>query len=81
MSLHDDVAEVQARITAAQRDKARAEGTRDAAQAAADRARDELLHDFGVTTVEQAELLLSGLRDELVQMTAEISAKLDQIGV
>lgn len=81
MSLKDDIVALQARVTAAQRDRARAEGARDAAKAAADNAREELLRDFGVESVEDAEKTLFLLREQLTQLTAEISAKLDQIGV
>jgi hypothetical protein len=81
MTLMEDVAALQARIEKGRRDRARAEGARDAAQAAADNARAELKRDFDVDTVEQAEELLIHLRNELAELTAEMDAHLGEIGV
>jgi hypothetical protein len=81
MTLAEDVVTLQARLAEAHRAKARAEGARDNAQAAADTARAELERDFGVATVEQAEAMLADLRDELAALTTAISAQLDKIGV
>lgn len=81
MTLAEDVAALQARITAAQRERIRAEGARDAAEAAAKNAHAELARDFGVNNSAEAEALLNTLRDEVAAVAAEIAAKLDQIGV
>lgn len=81
MTLAEDVVALQARLADAQRARARAEGARDAAQAALDNAKQELNQDFGVDTIGQAETLLDQLRDELAALVEQISAKLDQIGV
>lgn len=81
MTLMEDVATLQARIEKGRRDRARAEGARDAAQAAADNARAELKRDFDVDDIEQAEELLIHLRGELAELTAEMDAHLGEIGV
>lgn len=81
MTLMEEVAALQDRLTDAQRARARAEGARDTAQAAADAARQELNRDFGVETIEQAETMLAELRDELAGIADQIRDRLDQIGV
>jgi hypothetical protein len=81
MSLADDVTNLQERIAEAQRQRARAEGTRDAAANALDNAMAELRDQFGVTTVEDAEVLQGRLRLELEHLIHQINTKLDQIGV
>jgi uncharacterized protein (DUF3084 family) len=81
MTIMEDVAALKGRVEQAQRNKARAEGARDSAQTALDKARQELADDFGVRTMDDADRLLSELRDDLARMIAEISAKLDQIGI
>lgn len=81
MTLMEQVADLQNRISAAQRERARAEGARDAAQAAAETARAELHRDFGVSTVEEANTLLTQLRADLEATTAEVAAALDKIGL
>jgi hypothetical protein len=81
MTLADDVVTLQNRLAEAHRAKARAEGARDQAQAAAEHARAELLNGFGVQSTEAAEHLLIELRGELEALTEQISTKLDEIGV
>lgn len=81
MTLMEQVADLQDRIATAQRERARAEGARDAAQAAAETARAELKRDFDVTTVDDAKRLLMTLRTELETATAEVVAALDEIGL
>jgi hypothetical protein len=81
MTLAEDVAALQDRLRAAERERVRAEGARDSAQAAYDNAREELKREFGVDTVEEAGALLTQLRDELAVTVADLSAKLDEIGV
>lgn len=81
MTLAEQVVDLQTRIATAQRDRARAEGARDVALAAADTARAELKNTFGVTTVDEAHRLLTSLRTELETVTAEITAALDEIGL
>lgn len=80
MTVPQEIADLQARITAAQREHSRAEGARDAAQAAVTHAEKELERDFGVTTVEAAQDLLAKLRAELDTITAALNTQLDQIG-
>lgn len=81
MTLAEDVATLQQRLADAERQRARAEGARDSAQASYQAARDELKKNFGVDTAEEAGALLATLRDELAVIVADLSAKLDEIGV
>ena len=81
MTLAEDVAALQQRLADAERQRMRAEGARDSAQASYQAARDELKKTFGVETVEEAGALLTTLREELAGIVAELSAKLDEIGV
>lgn len=81
MTLAEDVVALQQRLANAQREHSRAEGARDAAQAAYDSANAELRRDYGVSTVEEAAVRLAELRRELEATIADISAKLDQIGI
>jgi uncharacterized membrane-anchored protein len=81
MSQMSDITALQQRIAAAHRDRIRAEGARDAAQAAAATARAQLRTDFGVNTAQQAQELLGQLNEELTEIAAQISAALDKIGL
>lgn len=81
MNLTGDVVALQTKLAAAQRDAARAEGVRDAAKAAAEAARAELLRDFEVDTVADAEKLLETYRQELAATVNKINAALDRTGV
>jgi hypothetical protein len=81
MTLAEDVVALQEKLRAAERDRVRAEGARDSAKASYDTARDELKREFGVETVEEAATLLTQLREELAGIVADISTKLDEIGV
>jgi hypothetical protein len=81
MTLAEDVAALQDRLRAAERDRIRAEGARDSAKAAYDSAREDLKKQFGVETTEDATALLTQLKDELAAIVADLSAKLDEIGV
>ena len=80
MTLMEDVAALQDRIAMAQKARARAEGARESAQASLDKALADLTHHFGVTGEQQAQELLAQLKAELEQITAAITAKLDEIG-
>ena len=81
MTLADDIGALHARLTAAQRERSRAEGARDTAKAAAETVRAELQRDFGVSTTADAEALLEQLREELLSVMRTLNAKLDEIGV
>jgi hypothetical protein len=81
MTLMEDVAALQDRVAEAQRSKARAEGVRDSAQVAYDKARQELADDFGVHSLQAAEDLLADLRAQLADLVQQISGKLDEIGI
>jgi len=81
MTLMEEVAALQDRVAEAQRSRARAEGARESAQASLHRALVELEQEFGVTSPEEAQELLSELKDELERTTAQITRKLDEIGV
>lgn len=81
MTLAEDVTALQEKLRDAERQRVRAEGARDSAQAAFMTARDELKAEFGVQSVEEASALLTQLREELAVIVADLSAKLDEIGV
>lgn len=81
MTLAEDVAALQDKLRDAERQRVRAEGARDAAKSAYDTARADLKRDFGVETVEEASALLTHLREDLAGIVADLSVKLDQIGV
>lgn len=79
--LEAEVLAVRGRIAAAQRARSRAEMERDAAQAAADKARRQLAAEFGVESVEDAQAMLAKLQDELAQAVGDLRTQLDDIGV
>lgn len=79
--LEAQVLAVRSRIAAAQRARSRAEMERDAAQAAADKARKQLADEFGVSSVEDAQAMLRTLQDELGQAVTDLRSQLDDIGV
>lgn len=81
MSLEQSLADVQARITAAERARIKAEHERDSAQAAATQLRAELQRDFGVSTAVEAEAKLIILRAELADIVEQLRAALDSAGV
>lgn len=76
----NEIHELQKRLERAQREHARAEGTRDAAQAALDNARRELKEEFGFDTVAEAEDLLETLAAELQTAISRLTGQLDEIG-
>lgn len=73
------VADVKTRIATAQREQARAEAQRDAAQARVDALRQILVDEFGVTTVAEAQARIQELENELEQHLVQLTAALDQI--
>lgn len=77
MNLAGDVTALQSRLAEAHRVRARAEGAREAAQHALDKARTELAEEFGVKTAEEAEQLLAELRVQLERLVAQITRQLD----
>lgn len=81
MTLAEDVAALQTRLADAERQRARAEGARDSAKAAFVAAREELARQFGVNTVEEAADLLDQMRADLSAVVADMTTKLDQIGL
>ncbi len=81
MTLAKEVTDLQTRLAEAQRAHARAEGTREAAQATLDNAYKELKTTFGVDSEEEAEEMLEGLYAELQMAIGELAAALDRIGV
>jgi hypothetical protein len=81
MSSMQDIAQIQNRVTDAQRARARAEGARDAAQADYEAALAELETTYQIESVEEAVHLLARLRTELDQLARDITAKLDEIGI
>ncbi len=81
MTLAEQVADLQARVVAAQRERFRAEAARDQAKASAAEARAELERDFGISTVEQAGVQLYELKADLEDQIAQLTSALDRIGV
>jgi hypothetical protein len=79
--LMDDVARLQQRLADAERQRSRAEGAYTTAKAIADIARADLLRDFGVETVEEAEQLMQQLHREIAEVITELNADLDKIGI
>lgn len=79
--LDQAVAALKERIAAAQRARARAEHERDAAQARADTAREQLQRDFGVSTVDDAKAMLARLETELSNAVTQLRVALTEIGV
>ncbi len=80
MDITERIADVQQRLDNAQKERLRAEGSRDAAQAAAAQAADELKLNFGITTAAQAQDMLDQLRRELEQIVEQITKALDEAG-
>ncbi len=81
MTLAEQVADLQNRIAAAQRERMRAEAAHDAAKASAAQARDQLEREFAVRTAEQAQAKLAALTAELETIAAGIAAELEKAGV
>jgi hypothetical protein len=81
MTIAEDIAALQQRLRAAERERVRAEGARDAALASRANAQAELKKQFGVDTVEDASALHQQLKQELAGIVSDLSAKLDEIGV
>lgn len=79
--LDGQIAAIRTRLATAQRTRLRAEAERDAAQAAAEQARQQLVAEFGVTTVADAQAMLSGLETELAGQLEQIRAALDEAGL
>ncbi len=76
-AIHD----LEARISAAERAHARAQGERDAAAADADRGRKQLHEEFGVSTLDEAVTLLADLETQLATATKALRDQLDAMGV
>ncbi len=68
------------RIRAATEARIRAEHSRDAAKAQADRARQALADEFGVHTVADAKTMHAALTDQLHAGIADLNAALERIG-
>lgn len=77
----EEVSRLQQRLAAAQREHNRAEGAYATAREIADRARAELMRDFGVDDLEQAGRLLDELKDQLAKIVTDLNTELDRIGV
>jgi hypothetical protein len=69
------------RITAAERNRLRAEHERDSAQTVAAQALTRLQAEFGVSTEDEAQALLADLTAQRDAAFAELTARLDQAGV
>lgn len=79
MTLGEQVADLQARIRAAQEQRMRAEMAAQAADAAAKGSRAELKELFGVTTTEDAQFMLEQLRVELDVTIAGLEKALNEV--
>jgi Tfp pilus assembly protein PilX len=75
-----NVTALQARLTAARRDRDRALGAYESAVQVADAARADLEREFGVSTIEEAESMVAHLQDTLDEQMEHLAAVLDQIG-
>ncbi len=82
--MSDDIAaqvrELQTRIEASQRARIKAEHERDAAVASVERVQQHLQQEFGVSTVENAQTVLTQLKDELGAALQHVRTSLDHIG-
>ncbi len=78
--LDEQIRDIQQRIGAAQRVRARAEHQLDAATAAAERAATALRDEFGVCTVDEAKAVLFDLNRQLTEEIAALTTQLEQIG-
>lgn len=76
----NEIKDLQKRVEQAERERARAEGTRDAAQNALDNAFRELKDDFGVDTLPEAEELLESLHADLQMAINKLTGQLAKIG-
>lgn len=76
MTVEQRVAQVQERRVAAQRGQAQAQHSFDVADAEARVAAQALNDEFGVTSVQDAERLLAGLRTDVDNKLAEVESML-----
>lgn len=74
------IAGIKTRLALAQRTRIRAEHQRDAAAAQADKARQQLQDDFGVTTVDEANAMLAALEHDRDQALAALTRALGESG-
>lgn len=81
MTLMEEVTALQDRLAEAQKARARAEGARESAEAALQKSLVELKQEFGVSTAEEGDELLDTLKHKLELLVADISARLDEIGI
>lgn len=79
MTLGEQVADLQARIRAAQEQQVRAQMHAQAAEAAAEAARDNLREQFGVRSAQDAQELLGRARTELNELIVSLTEALDQV--
>lgn len=66
------------RLATAQRERAKAEAVRDRALADEARVREHLRVTFGVTSVAEAQTMLTVLNEQLTDHVAELTAALDE---
>lgn len=79
-SINDEIAELQERITQAQRARVTAEFGRANAEAEVNAARQALKTTFGVTTADEARAKLAELEEQLQTAATALRAALDEIG-
>lgn len=76
-ALDTEIQRIKARIAAAQREQAKAQHQRDAAIATVRQSMAELSREFGVTTLEEAQDLLTTLEADLAARIQQLQAELD----
>lgn len=79
MTPGEQVADLQERIRVAHQNRARSELQAQVAEAAATAARAELQRRYGITTVEQAQQLLTRLRAELDDTIVRLEKALGEV--
>jgi hypothetical protein len=80
MTIEQDIAAIRRDQQAAQQRQATATAGRTRAEARAAATREDLQHEFGVSTVEEARAELAGLRQRLEAEAAEVRRQLDLAG-
>lgn len=75
--VEQEIRELKTRLDNAARARSRAEFEKDAAKASAEKAKQTLREEFGVSSVDEAKEMLESLRGELSDLVREIKSTLD----
>lgn len=79
-NLDDQIRELKRQLEVAHTNQTRSELLRDTARASAEKARNALEQEFGVSTLDDAKLLRSDMETQLSAKIAAIRSELDSIG-